>query len=399
MSDWEQYIRGEILAKRPANGSSPNWEKMSGMLDLSATQQRRRRWLIAACLGGLLLLGVGLFTIPQQTLHRRYAVAIRPAAPECPAEQHGKAPVSLPQDQSGGGSAPVPNVITYAPSTPVAAAQPLLATDYLPEIQKRGSKRPEDQALHAMTAIPTVTRADRMSLSPVDSRIVETRIMSPPNRGKIQWELGLRGAASDFAMSRTVSEDGIITTETGYGSQPGGWLELACAIPGGWEVGGMIGGHSVWQPIEQQDGQAGDTFSDIWGRAFGGLIQVRKYFFRGKRIQPFLQAQSGMARQQLTHTDFSLDELGISPGNDPRTIWKFRKDLPASAVITSTRVARSVGFTTAGLGLHIQINDYLGLYASTQASYQWALHQPILLENIAGEGLYVEHALGLRVRI
>ncbi|MDP5168646.1 MAG: hypothetical protein NWR72_00250, partial [Bacteroidia bacterium] len=101
MSNWEEHIRAEILLGK-ARSPQPNWEKMAGILDANADRNRRRRlWLLAACFGGLLLLGAGFLAAPQRDLIRQYAFKMRAAESGSPAPNLSPQGLSPQQSESG----------------------------------------------------------------------------------------------------------------------------------------------------------------------------------------------------------------------------------------------------------------------------------------------------------
>lgn len=389
MSNWEEQVRGDILSARPYS-PQPNWEKMSGLIETAASQQKRRRWLIAACIGGLLLMGAGLWTVPQHQLDRAYAFDMRqtPASAITPVIDH-----------SSGAS---PGIDEKVP-----AAQRFMAVPP-PVMEERMAtvQTPIQPVSPVFTHTPTTDLSNTTLLSRLPEQVVTLATATPssapvsvetfPSETKPRWSFGIRTSILSPSAKKTVSPNGDIIIEEGYGSQPGAWAEVACLLPNGFEVGLSAGGHSVWQPIQQEISSDGGTFSDVWGRAFGGLVQARKYFLPGQRVQPFLTAQTGAARHNLTYTEFAYEQSSQT-GTDPHNFWKFRKDLPETAIITSTTATRSVLASAAGAGLQFQLSEKLGLFASSQANYQWITGQKTTADFASASGLYWEHSVGLRV--
>lgn len=389
MSNWEEQIRGDILSARPYS-PQPNWDKMSGLIETAASQQKRRRWLLAACFGGLMLLGAGLWTVPQHQLDRAYAFDLR----QTPGSS------VTPVIEQSPSSAPIIDEKAPAIQRFMPAESPVVMEERMATVQT-----PIQPVSPVFTNTTTTDLSNTTLLSKLPEQIVTLAAASPasapvsvetiPPTAKPRWSFGVRTSILSPSATKTVSPNGDIIIEEGYGSQPGAWAEVACLLPNGFEVGMSVGGHSVWQPIQQELGSDGGTFSDVWGRAFGGLLQARKYFLPGQRVQPFLTAQAGASRQNLTYTEFTYQEP-IQTGGDPHNFWKFRKDLPETAIITSTDATRSVIASAAGAGLQFQLSDKLGLFASSQANYQWITGQKTTADFASASGLYWEHSVGLR---
>lgn len=388
MSNWEEQVRGDILSARPYS-PQPNWDKMSGLLETAASQQKRRRWLIAACIGGLLLLGAGLWTVPQHHLDRAYAFDMRqsPGSSITPVIEQG--------------SASSPTIEKSKPAVQqFMAVPPPVMEERMATVQT-----PIQPVSPVFTHTPTTDLSNTTLLSKLPEQVVTLATASPtsapvsmetfPSETKPRWSFGIRTSILSPSATKTVSPNGDIIIEEGYGTQPGAWAEVACLLPNGFEVGVAAGGHSVWQPIQQEISSDGGTFSDVWGRAFGGLVQARKYFLQGKRVQPFFTAQTGAVRQNLTYTEFTYQQSSQT-GTDPHNFWKFRKDLPETAIITSTTATRSVLASAAGAGLQFQLSEKLGLFASSQANYQWITGQKTTADFASASGLYWEHSVGLR---
>lgn len=388
MSNWEEQIQGDILSARPYS-AQPNWDKMSGLLETAASQQKRRRWLIAACFGGLMLMGAGLWTVPQHQLDRAYAFDLRqtPGSSVTPVIEHSPSSAPLIDEKA-------PAIQRFMPAESPVVMEERMATVQTPI-----------QPIAPIFTTPTPDLSNTTLLSKLPSQFVALSTASPEAMPvtlatvtagqKLRWSFGIRTSILSPSATKTVSPNGDIIIEEGYGAQPGAWAEVACMLPNGFEVGAAVGGHSVWQPIQQEFGADGGTFSDVWGRAFGGLIQARKYFLPGQRVQPFLTAQAGAERQDLTYTEFTYQEP-IQTNSDPHSLRKFRKDLPQNAIITSTTATRSVIASAAGAGLQFQLSDKIGLFASSQANYQWISGQQTTADFASVSGLFWEHSVGLR---
>lgn len=388
MSNWEEQIRGDILSAQPYS-PQPNWDKMSGLIETAASQQKRRRWLLAACLGGLMLLGAGLWTVPQHKLDRAYAFDMR-------------------QTPGSSGTPVVEQTPSSSPTVNEKAPpiQRIMATPQVMEERMATVQTPIQPVTPVFTNTTTTDLSNTTLLSKLPEQLIPLTAASPVAAAvsvetlpssplKPRWSFGIRTSILSPSATKTVSPNGDIIIEEGYGTQPGAWAEVACMLPNGFEVGVAAGGHSVWQPIQQEISSDGGTFSDVWGRAFGGLIQARKYFLPGQRVQPFLTTQAGATRQNLNYTEFTYQESSQT-GNDPHNFWKFRKDLPENAIITSTTATRSVIASAAGAGLQFQLSDKLGLFASSQANYQWITGQKTTADFASASGLFWEHSVGLR---
>lgn len=390
MSNWEEQIRGDILSAKPYS-PQPNWDKMSGLLESAASQQKRRRWLIAACFGGMLLLGAGLWTVPQQQLDRAYAFDLR-SMPGSMAPAPMQEDFSVPASPAKLDHTPA---LPHSPLTAPAVIEERMATvetPLQPIAPQFTTTTPDLSTTTLLSKLPTqdyyLAAAAPQELPATVTTVVEGR--------KPRWSFGVRTNILSASSTKTVSPNGDILIEEGYGVQPGAYAEVACMFPNGLEVGASAGGHSVWQPIRQELSEEGGTFSDVWGRAFGGLLQARKYFLPSQRIQPFVTAQAGAERQNLNYTEFTYQQ-SIQTGTDPHNFWKYRKDLPETAIITSTKATRSAIMSAAGAGLQFRLNENLGVFASSQAHYQWITGQTTTADFASASGLFWEHSLGLRV--
>ncbi len=417
MSNWEEKIREQLLASKPIQ-PDPNWDKMAGMLDRAANARAKNYRYLAACISALVLIGSGLGVAyvgaQRLDLPRQYAFQLLSADVDAQSESSstsaGALPSVFPQlmemDRAMSSSSQrsltsqtlFSKVKSDENSREVAAEEIIGEVDSNTQIQEPPQQilnGPDTRASLQKVAIDMGHSDDTLSTEPPAS----LRFVQEPTRKVLAWQIGLRGHSLVPIISLSPVQAGDMIVEVGYGAQPGIWVDLSCLAPGGWEWGAGIGGGMVWYPVSPRDIENTSLLADVWGKAFGGFLQGRKYFLpKQTRLRPFALAQLGMLRQQLTVTEF---EYQINTIEDPHSIWRYRKTLPESAIVTTQSRKRSVLAASGGLGLQVRLNQNLGVYVSSQLQRQIDLQSPISqdVHLASGPNLFWEHSLGLRLSL
>ncbi len=399
MSSWKEQIRREM--QPPASyRPQPDWGRMAAMLDDAALARRRRWvWLLVACLGGLSLLGAGLAGWAGKSLPRQYAFFLRqgatPVQNSSPVSgDEGQSSINIPElPAKARPSAPVKSAAVVAPQAPTLLSHHAASGNHASETLVSSNTTSLSKSALPVNAFSQINTAT--SLSPcLNPSAVIAEIPAPPSRQLRRWSVSLRGQLLEPLASGVTNAEGQIVFEEGYGSQPGGSLGLHYVLGRGWELQAGLGMQAVWYPISKNS-LSPDQYADIWGKALGLSVGARKDLLSFDRLHVFASAMAGFQQQEVDLTTFTY--LPADNSSDPHQLWKFRKDLPASAVVTMEEARRQVATGSAGIGLRWNLTGRLAIFAQSQVHRQLVVSETNNVALQQQPGWMLDHGAGIQV--